>query len=153
MDNNNVAITPFQRNLTQWVLLCMILGILLGKLLPQVPQLLNNLSLAGISLPIALLIWIMIYPMMLKVDFESVKEVGQNPKGLVVTWVANWLIKPFTMFVISYGFLFIVFKAWITPVLATEYLAGAVLLGAAPCTAMVFVWSRLTNGNPAYTLV
>lgn len=91
--------------------------------------------------------------MMLKVDFQSVKQVGRNPKGLFVTWIVNWLIKPFTMYGISYLFLFVVFKAFITPDLSTEYLAGAVLLGAAPCTAMVFVWSTLTNGNPAYTVV
>lgn len=146
-------ISSFQRNLSLWVLLCMILGILLGKFVPQIPQLLNNLTIAGISIPIAILIWIMIYPMMLKVDFQSLKDVGKNPTGLFVTWITNWLLKPFTMLAISYGFLFVVFKGFITPELATEYLAGAVLLGAAPCTAMVFVWSRLTRGNPAYTVV
>ena len=108
---------------------------------------------SGISIPIAVLIWVMIYPMMMKVDFQSIKRVGQNPKGLFVTWITNWLIKPFTMYGIAYLFLFVVFRAWIAPVLATEYLAGAVLLGAAPCTAMVFVWSTLTKGNPAYTVV
>lgn len=91
--------------------------------------------------------------MMMKVDFQSIRQVGKNPKGLLVTWVVNWLIKPFTMYGIAYVFLFMIFKAWITPELATEYLAGAVLLGAAPCTAMVFVWSTLTKGNPAYTVV
>lgn len=101
----------------------------------------------------AILIWIMIYPMMLKVDFKSIKNVGKNPKGLIVTWVVNWLIKPFTMYGIASLFFFAIFKAFITPDLATEYLAGAVLLGAAPCTAMVFVWSTLTKGNPAYTIV
>jgi ACR3 family arsenite transporter len=95
----------------------------------------------------------MIYPMMMKVDFQSVKQVGKNPKGLIVTWVVNWLIKPFTMYGIASFFLFVVFKTFITPELATQYLAGAVLLGAAPCTAMVFVWSTLTKGNPAYTVV
>ncbi|WP_331680230.1 arsenic resistance protein, partial [Intestinibacter sp.] len=101
----------------------------------------------------AILILIMIYPMMLKVDFKSIKNVGKNPKGLIVTWVVNWLIKPFTMYGIASLFFFAIFKAFITPDLATEYLAGAVLLGAAPCTAMVFVWSTLTKGNPAYTVV
>ena len=101
----------------------------------------------------AVLIWIMIYPMMMKVDFKSVKNVGKNPKGLFVTWIVNWLIKPFTMYGIASLFFFVIFKAFITSDLATEYLAGAVLLGAAPCTAMVFVWSSLTNGNPAYTVV
>jgi len=100
-----------------------------------------------------ILIWIMIYSMMLKVDFQSVKQVGKNPKGLFIIWVVNWLIKPFTMYGISYLFLFTVFRAFIAPEIATEYLAGAVLLGAAPCTAMVFVWSTLTKGSPAYTVV
>ena len=95
----------------------------------------------------------MIYPMMMKVDFQSIKQIGKNPKGLLVTWVTNWLIKPFTMYGIAYLFLFVIFKTFISPGLATEYLAGAVLLGAAPCTAMVFVWSTLTKGNPAYTVV
>lgn len=131
----------------------MAVGILIGRFLPAVPKLLGKLEIAKISIPIAILIWIMIYPMMLKVDFQSVKQVGKNPKGLFVTWIVNWLVKPFTMYGIAYLFLFVVFKAFITPELATEYLAGAVLLGAAPCTAMVFVWSALTKGDPAYTVV
>ena len=131
----------------------MVVGILIGKFLPAIPTFLDKLSIAGISIPIAILIWVMIYPMMMKVDFQSVKQVGKNPKGLFVTWIVNWLIKPFTMYAISSLFLFTVFKAFITPELATEYLAGAVLLGSAPCTAMVFVWSTLTKGNPAYTVV
>ncbi|MBO5113614.1 MAG: ACR3 family arsenite efflux transporter [Lachnospiraceae bacterium] len=147
------GISSFQKYLSVWVLLCMAVGILIGKFLPAVPTYLDKLSIAGISIPIAILIWVMIYPMMMKVDFQSVKQVGKNPKGLFVTWIVNWLIKPFTMYAISSFFLFIVFKAFITPELATEYLAGAVLLGAAPCTAMVFVWSTLTKGNPAYTVV
>lgn len=101
----------------------------------------------------AILIWLMIYPMMMKVDFKSIKNVGKKPKGLFVTWVVNWLIKPFSMYAIASLFFFVVFKAFIAPELATEYLAGAVLLGAAPCTAMVFVWSSLTRGDPAYTVV
>lgn len=150
---NNKAIGSFQKNLSLWVLLCMVFGTLLGKLIPAIPQLLNKLSIAGISVPIAILIWVMIYPMMIKVDFQSIKEVGKNPKGLFITWITNWLIKPFTMFALAYLFMFVIFKAFITPQLATEYLAGMVLLGAAPCTAMVFVWSTLTDGNPAYTVV
>ena len=118
-----------------------------------VEEALNHLEYAGISIPMAVLIWIMIYPMMMKVDFKSIKNIGKNPKGLFVTWIVNWLIKPFTMYGIASFFFFVVFKTWITPDLATEYLAGAVLLGAAPCTAMVFVWSTLTKGNPAYTVV
>lgn len=151
--SNKVEINVFQRYLTIWVFLCMAVGILIGKFLPMIPEYLNKLNIAGISVPIAILIWVMIYPMMMKVDFQSIKQVGKNPKGLLITWIVNWLIKPFTMYGIAYFFFFIVFKTWITPKLATEYLAGAVLLGAAPCTAMVFVWSTLTKGNPAYTVV
>lgn len=153
MKKENTSISTFQKYLSLWVLLCMAVGILVGKFLPAVTEFLGKMEIARISIPIAVLIWVMIYPMMLKVDFQSVKQVGKNPKGLFVTWIVNWLIKPFTMYGIAYLFLFVVFKAFITPELATEYLAGAVLLGAAPCTAMVFVWSTLTNGNPAYTVV
>lgn len=153
MKNEKLKIGTFQRYLSVWVLICMALGIIIGKFIPAIPEALGKLEIAGISIPIAILIWVMIYPMMMKVDFQSIKQVGKNPKGLFVTWIVNWLIKPFTMFGISYFFLFVVFKNFITPNLATEYLSGAVLLGAAPCTAMVFVWSTLTNGNPAYTVV
>lgn len=152
-ESKTEGISSFQKYLSVWVLLCMAVGILIGKFLPAIPTFLDKLSIAGISIPIAFLIWVMIYPMMMKVDFQSVKQVGKNPKGLFVTWIVNWLIKPFTMYAISSFVLFTVFKAFITPELATEYLAGAVLLGAAPCTAMVFVWSTLTKGNPAYTVV
>lgn len=147
------GISFFNCYLTVWVFLCMAAGVLLGKVAPSVTAFLGNMTIAGISIPIAILIWVMIYPMMMKVDFESVREIGKNPKGLIVTWVVNWLIKPFTMYGIASFFLFVVFKAWIAPDIATQYLAGAVLLGAAPCTAMVFVWSSLTKGNPAYTVV
>lgn len=143
----------FERNLTLWVLGCMVVGVLIGVYLPQVPAFLSRFEVASVSIPVAILIWLMIYPMMLKVDFESIRHVGENPKGLYVTWAVNWLIKPFTMYLIAYFFLYIVFGTWITPDLAKEYLAGDVLLGAAPCTAMVFVWSHLTKGNPAYTLI
>ena len=153
MPKQEKGINTFQRYLSVWVLLCMAIGVLIGHFLPMFPDTLEKLQIAGISIPIAILIWVMIYPMMMKVDFQSVKQVGRNPKGLFITWITNWLIKPFTMYGIAYLFLFVVFKAFITPELATEYLAGAVLLGAAPCTAMVFVWSTLTKGNPAYTVV
>jgi ACR3 family arsenite transporter len=143
----------FQKYLTIWVALCMAAGVLIGKFLPGVPAFLNQFEYAKVSIPVAILIWIMIYPMMMKVDFQSVKNVSKNPKGLFVTWVTNWLIKPFTMYAIAVLFFYVVFKGFITPNLAKEYLAGAVLLGAAPCTAMVFVWSTLTKGNPAYTVV
>lgn len=152
-DGNAAGIGIFQRYLSVWVLLCMIVGVLIGRFLPAIPAALDDMQIMGISIPIAVLIWVMIYPMMLKVDFRSVKRVGKAPKGLFITWVVNWLIKPFTMYAIASAFLFTVFKAYIAPELATEYLAGAVLLGAAPCTAMVFVWSALTRGDPAYTVV
>lgn len=150
---NNSGISLFQRYLTVWVFLCMVVGVLLGHFIPELPAFLNKFEYARISIPMAVLIWIMIYPMMLKVDFQSIRNVGKNPKGLFVTWIVNWLIKPFTMYGIASLFFFVIFKGFITPELATEYLAGAVLLGAAPCTAMVFVWSTLTHGNPAYTVV
>ena len=153
MSNQSKGINTFQRYLSVWVLFCMVIGVAIGHFIPAIPATLGQFQISGISIPIAILIWVMIYPMMMKVDFQSVKQIGKNPKGLLVTWVTNWLIKPFTMYGIAYLFLFVVFKAFISPGLATEYLAGAVLLGAAPCTAMVFVWSTLTKGNPAYTVV
>ena len=149
----NQDISFFQRYLTVWVFLCMVAGVALGHWVPSLPSLLGRLEYARVSIPMALLIWVMIYPMMLKVDFNSIRNVGKNPKGLFVTWVVNWLIKPFSMYGIASLFFFGLFKGFITPELATEYLAGAVLLGAAPCTAMVFVWSTLTKGDPAYTVV
>lgn len=150
---NKAGISVFQKYLTVWVILCMVVGVLTGRFLPQIPAFLNQFEYARVSIPMAILIWVMIYPMMMKVDFRSIKNVGRNPKGLFVTWIVNWLIKPFTMYGMASLFFFTVSKAFITPDLATEYLAGAVLLGAAPCTAMVFVWSTLTNGDPAYTVV
>lgn len=143
----------FQKYLTVWVILCMVVGVIIGKYLPAIPAFLNQFEYAKVSIPMAVLIWLMIYPMMMKVDFQSIKNVGKNPRGLYVTWIANWVIKPFTMYALASLFFFVIFKAFISPDLATQYLAGAVLLGAAPCTAMVFVWSSLTNGNPAYTVV
>lgn len=147
------GISIFEKYLTLWVLLCMVVGVLIGHYVPVVPEFLGKFEYANVSIPIAILIWLMIYPMMLKVDFHSVVNVGKNPKGLFVTWITNWLIKPFTMFGISYFFFFVVFGNIIPEGLAQDYLAGAILLGAAPCTAMVFVWSHLTKGNPAYTVV
>ena len=143
----------FERYLTVWVILCMVAGVLIGKFLPGIPTFLGRFEYAEVSIPIAILIWLMIYPMMLKVDFQSIKNVGKNPKGLFVTWITNWLIKPFTMFGIAWLFFYVIFKALIPAELAKDYLAGAILLGAAPCTAMVFVWSHLTKGNAAYTVV
>ena len=143
----------FEKYLTVWVIICMAAGVMIGEFLPAVPTFLSRFEYAHVSIPIAILIWLMIYPMMLKVDFNNIKNVGKNPKGLFVTWVTNWLIKPFTMFAIANLFFFSIFKTLIPSNLARDYLAGAVLLGAAPCTAMVFVWSHLTRGNPAYTVV
>ncbi|MDY4727627.1 MAG: ACR3 family arsenite efflux transporter [Megasphaera elsdenii] len=150
---SQAGISFFQRYLTLWVLLCMVVGVAIGYALPAVPAFLDTLQVMGISIPIAILIWVMIYPMMMKVDFQSIKAVGRQPKGLFVTWITNWLIKPFTMYAIAWFFLFVLFSSWIPTDLARQYLAGAVLLGAAPCTAMVFVWSTLVNGNPAYTVI
>ena len=152
-NKKSTEISFFHKYLTLWVALCMVAGVLIGKFLPGVPAFLNQFEYAKVSIPVAILIWVMIYPMMMKVDFQSIKNVGKNPKGLYVTWVVNWLIKPFTMYAIAAFFLYVVFRNFINPDLAREYLAGAVLLGAAPCTAMVFVWSHLTKGDPAYTVV
>ncbi|KLE17501.1 ACR3 family arsenite efflux transporter [Clostridium sp. C8] len=143
----------FERYLTIWVAACIVIGISIGQLLPIIPETLNKFEYYNVSIPVAILIWLMIYPMMLKIDFTSILNATKKPKGLIVTCTTNWLIKPFTMYAIAAFFLFVVFKGIITPDLAKEYLAGAVLLGAAPCTAMVFVWSHLTKGDPAYTLV
>ena len=151
--NIKEGISFFDRYLSLWVALCIIAGIAVGKLLPQIPEFLGKLEYANVSIPIAILIWIMIFPMMLKIDFSSVVNAVKMPKGLSITLIVNWLIKPFTMFGIAWLFFHIIFKQIIPFDIANEYLAGAVLLGAAPCTAMVFVWSHLTKGNPAYTLV
>lgn len=143
----------FDRYLTIWVALCIIIGVAIGKLLPIVPETLGKFEYANVSIPIAVLIWIMIFPMMLKIDFKSVVDAVKMPKGLTITLTSNWLIKPFSMFAIAWLFFFVLYKMFLPEDLAREYLAGAVLLGAAPCTAMVFVWSHLTKGNAAYTLV
>lgn len=153
MKKTTEGISFFEKYLTLWVVLCMAIGILIGKFIPVIPGFLGKFEYANVSIPIAILIWLMIYPMMMKVDFKSIKKVGKNPKGLYLTWITNWLIKPFTMFGIAYFFFYIVFGSLITTELASDYLAGAILLGAAPCTAMVFVWSHLTKGDPAYTVV
>lgn len=151
--NKLQGISFFDRYLSVWVALCIVAGIAIGKLLPVVPEVLGKLEYANVSIPIAILIWIMIFPMMLKIDFTSIVNAVKMPKGLSITLTVNWLIKPFSMFAISWLFFHFIFKSLIPADLANEYLAGAVLLGAAPCTAMVFVWSHLTKGNPAYTLV
>jgi ACR3 family arsenite transporter len=153
MKAKSQGISFFERTLTLWVAVCIVVGILIGQYIPSVPATLHRFEYANVSIPVAILIWLMIYPMMLKVDFNSVKNVGRKPKGILITGVTNWLIKPFTMFAIAWFFFFVLFKSLISAELADQYLAGAVLLGAAPCTAMVFVWSHLTKGDAAYTLV
>ncbi len=152
-ENKHAGISFFEKYLTVWVTLCMLSGILIGKYIPSLPESLAKLEYANVSIPVAVLIWVMIYPMMMKVDFKSIQYIGKNPKGLFLTWMTNWLIKPFTMFGIAWFFLYVVFESLIPTGLAKEYLAGAVLLGAPPCTAMVFVWSHLVKGDPAYTVV
>ena len=146
----------FERYLSLWVAACMVVGVLIGKLLPGLVDAFRRMEFGSgsqINVPIAVLIWLMIVPMMMKVDFTSIRSVGQRPKGLVVTLVVNWLVKPFSMALIGWFFFRVVFSAWISPGEADQYIAGVIILAAAPCTAMVFVWSYLTDGDPAYTLV
>ncbi len=146
----------FERYLTVWVFLCMVVGVALGKLAPQFTTLVSQLEFSQgshVNAPIAVLIWLMIYPMMLKVDFTSLGGVAKKPKGLAVTLFVNWLVKPFSMAFLGWLFMQHIFSAWISPELAKEYTAGLIILAAAPCTAMVFVWSYLTDGDPVYTLV
>jgi len=139
-----------------WVALCMLLGVVLGRVMPGLTEQLRRMEFgsgSNINVPIAVLIWLMIYPMMLKVDFASVLGVGRRPKGLFVTLFVNWLVKPFSMAFFGWLFFRHVFTPWIGPELASQYIAGVIILAAAPCTAMVFVWSYLSDGDPAYTLV
>jgi len=143
----------FERYLSIWVALAIVVGIAMGQFLPAVPDTLSRFEYAQVSIPVAILIWAMIYPMMVQIDFGAILGVRRHPRGLIITTTVNWLIKPFSMFAISWFFLMVVFAPLIPDTLAREYLAGAILLGAAPCTAMVFVWSYLTRGDAAYTLV
>jgi len=143
----------FEKYLTVWVLICMAVGILIGKFLPGIPSVLENFQFAGQNLPIAVLIWIMIYPMMMKIDFQSIKNVGKHPLGILISSGSSWVIKPFLMFGLATLFLKVIFQAFIPAGMAQDFVTGAVLLGTAPCTAMVFVWSNLTKGDPAHTLV
>lgn len=143
----------FERYLSVWVGLCILLGLVLGKLFPNIFALVASWQYAHVNLLIAVLIWLMIYPMMIQIDFTSIKNVGKKPKGLLLTLVINWLIKPFTMAALGVLFFHYVFSDWVSPETANEYIAGMILLGVAPCTAMVFVWSQLTKGDPNYTLV
>jgi ACR3 family arsenite transporter len=149
----NSGIGFFEKYLTVWVILCMVAGVLIGRFLPGIPAFLEKLQIAGQNIPIAVLIWIMIYPMMMKINFESIKNVGRHPLGVIISSGSSWLIKPFLMFGLATFFLKIVFQALIPADLAKDFVTGAVLLGTAPCTAMVFVWSNLSHGDPAHTLV
>jgi len=143
----------FERWLTLWVALCILAGLVLGNLAPGLFGVLAGLEYASVNLVVAVLIWAMVYPMMIAIDFGSLKDVGRRPKGLVITLAINWLIKPFTMAALAVLFFNHLFAGQIDPAKAPEYIAGLILLGAAPCTAMVFVWSQLTRGDPNYTLV
>ena len=143
----------FERYLSVWVGLCILAGVAMGNVSPQFFAALADLEVAGVNLVVAVLIWIMIYPMMVQVDLGSIRDIGQRPKGLVITLVVNWLIKPFTMAALGWLFFRIFFTDLVDPQTANEYIAGMILLGVAPCTAMVFVWSHLTKGDANYTLV
>jgi ACR3 family arsenite transporter len=146
----------FERYLTVWVLACMVVGVAMGKLLPDLTSSLSRLEFgrgSQVNVPIGVLLWLMIYPMMLKVDFSAIGGIAKRPRGLMVTLFVNWLVKPFSMALLAWVFMQHVFAPWIDPETARNYTAGLIILAAAPCTAMVFVWSYLTDGDPAYTLV
>jgi ACR3 family arsenite transporter len=153
MEKQKKQIGFFEKYLTLWVALCIAAGIGIGHFAGDNIQVLSSLEVFRVNIPVAILVWLMIYPMMLQIDFSGLKEVGKRPKGLILTVVVNWLIKPFTMAFFAWIFFSKIYAAFISPEQAGEYIAGAILLGAAPCTAMVFVWSYLTNGDPNYTLV
>lgn len=156
VESSRKRLNVFERFLTVWVGPCMVAGVLLGQWAPETIQALRSLEFgrgSHVNFPIAVLIWLMIIPMMMKVDFAAVRDVGKRPRGLLVTLFVNWVVKPFSMAFLAWLFFRYVFSAWITPGDADQYIAGAVILAAAPCTAMVFVWSYLTDGDPAYTLV
>jgi ACR3 family arsenite transporter len=146
-------LSPFERYLSLWVALCIVLGVAIGRLSPGLVGALSRLEVSHVNLPIAVLIWLMIYPMMLRIDFAALRDVGQRPKGLLIVLFVNWLVKPFSMAVLGWLFFKYLFAGILGPALGDQYLAGAIILAAAPCTAMVFVWSYLTDGDPAYTLV
>lgn len=143
----------FERYLSVWVALAIVVGVSLGNMMPGMFTHIAALEFAHVNLVVAVLIWVMIYPMMVQIDFSAIKHIGQRPQGLVLTLVVNWLIKPFTMAALGWLFFKVLFADWVDPQTAQEYIAGMILLGVAPCTAMVFVWSQLTKGDPNYTLV
>ena len=143
----------FERYLSIWVGLCIVSGVVLGLTMPAVFQAFAAMEVAHVNVPVAVFIWIMIFPMMVQVDFGSIRRVGDRPKGLIITLVTNWVLKPFSMAFLGWLFFRVIFVDLVDPQTATEYIAGMILLGVAPCTAMVFVWSQLTDGDPNYTLV
>src|SRR6056297_2839270 len=147
------GLNVFEKYLTVWVALCIVAGVLIGRFWPAFPNTLSQWEYAQVSIPVAVLIWFMIYPMMVEIDFSSIKEAGKRPKGLTITLITNWVIKPFTMLFFAWLFLELIFNPFISNALSQQYIAGAILLGSAPCTAMVFVWSYLTDGDSAYTLI
>ncbi len=156
MNNTPKRLNIFERYLTLWVVLCVAAGIAIGKLFPLATNALRHLEFGNgsqINIPIAILIWLMIYPMMLKIDFSSIADVRKKPRGILITLFVNWLVKPFSMALLGWIFFKHLFLPFIGEELANQYIAGTIILAAAPCTAMVFVWSYLTDGDPAYTLV
>lgn len=155
-DTQSAGLGSFERYLSLWVAICMGAGVFLGKALPSLAASIRSLELgegSQVNLPIAVLIWLMITPMMMKVDFSSLRNVGRKPAGLLITLFVNWIVKPFSMALLAWSFFRLVFASFISPSEADQYIAGCIILAAAPCTAMVFVWSHLTNGDPAYTLI
>ena len=143
----------FERYLSIWVAFCILTGVLLGNIFPDSFNFIAQLEFSHVNFVVAIFIWIMIYPMMVQIDFASIKDVKNSPSGLFLTLGVNWLVKPFTMVFLGWLFFRILFSSWVDPVTAKEYIAGMILLGVAPCTAMVFVWSHMTRGDPNYTLV
>ncbi|MDF1525407.1 MAG: ACR3 family arsenite efflux transporter [bacterium] len=156
MSSESKRMNIFERYLTVWVGICMVAGLGLGKAMPELTGILSRMEFVGgsqVNVPIAVLIWLMIFPMMLKIDFASILQVGKRPRGLLITLFVNWVVKPFSMAFLGWLFFRVIFSAWINPEMADQFMAGVIILAAAPCTAMVFVWSHLTDGDPAYTLV
>ena len=156
MSTESKRMNIFERYLTVWVGVCMVAGVLLGRAMPELTGALSKMEFVGgsqVNVPIAILIWLMIFPMMLKIDFASILQVGKRPRGLLITLFVNWMVKPFSMVLLGWLFFRGIFSAWISPEMADQFMAGVIILAAAPCTAMVFVWSHLTDGDPAYTLV
>jgi ACR3 family arsenite transporter len=153
MTTKKKHIAFFERYLTVWVFLCIVTGVIIGYISGNSIESISKFEIYSVNIPVAILVWLMIFPMMVQIDFSSIRDIGKNPKGLLLTVIINWVIKPFTMAFFAWLFFDNIFQAWLSPDKAQEYIAGAILLGAAPCTAMVFVWSYLTDGNPNYTLV